>query len=553
MPATVETIDFDLVFKQITDRLKQDEVRRLATPQTRIWNGNWVLVGEVYREISASFEQVENDNATGTVELPATYYLAKWLTQTDARAGAKNVFITVDYRGTRWSGTLTQLDYSKDAQGNRTVIATFVHDISHLDWIIAFANPFLPPELQFPKTFLMFGQAIFAVKMAMLLNLWRLEDSVWSIPDNPLDVAGWIDELTGMSNWSQAVMPWDSSKDSSQLCLITSRFKSMKDATKRAMTDGQLTWVPRRYLDGDDPPWEGANLKHGCLVWDVVDNSGWDTETSFGGNLFTGLIRAVTTISDDGITQGVDVIDDPAFPEEYSTPGYKGTLPNAPGLIIRDGDRTAITSGTFTWKPATAVGFVTGGHSMPGVNEAISAAINMAGDLTASAIGIPPIGGTVDAVLKPLYTDTILAFQKFKLLARAEDLGWSHFHEAWCEGGDRSYTLAALIALRTQMWKTREQISHTIEITDGYEGVHVGAAPYGNLGIGTRLGVTVKGFGTPGQVWVDRVSKLTLGWARDTTPGFKIQLGSREQTDPILKGFEMIKDLFGVTQDLGVL
>ncbi|WP_253805069.1 hypothetical protein [Nocardia sp. FDAARGOS_372] len=148
------------------------------------------------------------------------------------------------------------------------------------------------------------------------------------------------------------------------------------------------------------------------------------------------------------MTEGVDIIDDPTFPPEYSIPGGRARS-SGTGIILRDGERTGIQSHSFHWKPATATEFVTGGHSMPGVNELISATINMVGDLVAAALFIPPVGGMADALLKPLYTDVFLAFMKWQDIGRAQKLGWSHYFETWCEGADRAYTLSALIALRT--------------------------------------------------------------------------------------------------------
>lgn len=486
----------------------------------------------------------------------------------------------------------------------------------------------------------------------------------------------------------------------------------MHDVSKRIAADAQLTWEPRRYLDGDDPPWPGADLRHGCLVWDLVDNSGWDTETSFGGNLFTGLIRAFTTIGGDGISEGTTVISDPTFPPEYSQPGWKGTLPKAPGIILRDGERTGIQSNSFHWKPATDTEFVTGGHSMPGVNEAISAAVNMLGDLIAAALFVPPIGGMVDALLKPLYcvagdtqidgpdgkeridalaargdpfrvwsltpqgervaatadyafkkgraelfrytlgngrkltatahhrwlnrtgwaeaaktplgtdiatvndrrdavadetpardlrdsawtaveggraveysplvsiesvgvqdfydmhvpgwvnyagdgiwnhnTDVFLAFMKWQDIPRANRLGWSHYQETWCDGADRAYTLSALIALRTGMWRTREQTTHSVTVADGVENLRVGQRGKGNAYIGTRIGTTVQDWGVPGRVYVDRITELTLWWDRKTTPHWDIVVGHREPEDPMMQILEMIQEISSIARDLGV-
>jgi len=349
------------------------------------------------------------------------------------------------------------------------------------------------------------------------------------------------------------VKPSPIEEDNSQLAVVHSRFKYMFDVQKRVTADGQYTWVPRRYLEGDEPPWEGADLRHGTLVWDLVDNSGWATETSFGGNLFTGLTRAVTSIASDGLTQGIDIIDDPTFPAEYGEPGWVGTFPSAPGIILRDGDHTGIQSNSFHWKPATDTEFVTGGHSAPGINEAISAAINMIGDLIAAAVFIPPVGGAADAVLKPLYTDVFGAFMKWQDIPRANDLGWSHYQEAWCEGADRAYTLSALIALRTGMWRTREQTTHSVTVVDGLEGLLVGERGKGNAWLGTRIGTTVKDWGKPGKVYVDRITELTLWWDRKTTPHWDLVIGHREPEDPIQKAMEMIQEISSIARELGVL
>lgn len=548
---SVDTIDFDAVYRDIVDRLHTEDTRRQHKPLVRLWDGDWNLRGEVHNEIEASFTVIANETGTGTLVLPASYYLATWMTDADAREGQKNVFVTVDYKGTRWSGCLDELTQDKDDDGHRTVTAIFKHDFEHLKNIVAYSNPFLPPEVQFPRLWIMFGPARWALKLTLLVNIMRLEASLWALPDDPLDVDNWFN--FDQSTWSQVVSPLSFADDPSVFAVVHSRFKNMHEVSKNIVEDAQLTWEPRRYLDGDPPPWPGANLRHGALVWDLVDHSGWDSETSFFGNIFTGLVRAVTMIGEDGITEGINYIDDPAFPDQYSQPGWLGTLPQAPGIILRDGARTGVQTSKFTWQPATAVGVVTGGHSMPGVNELISAGVQMAGDLVAMAIGLPPVGGAADAVLEPLYTDTVLAFMKWKDLGRSHDLGWSHFHESWGEGGDRAYTLSALVTLRTGLWKTRERTSHTLTVADGTEGLRVGENGRGNCYIGTRIGTTVKDWGEPGRVYVDRVSELTLSYSRTDTPAFDITIGERSDEDPIVKGLEMIQDIFGIAQELGVL
>src|SRR5690606_4400667 len=136
---------------------------------------------------------------------------------------------------------------------------------------------------------------------------------------------------------------------------------------------------------------------------------------SFFGDIFNGLVHGVTDIlvgtDEDGnpvMGDSITTLPDPNVPPEYKQPGFKGTLPVMPGIIFREGEHTAIQSSEFSYKPPTDVGIVSGGHSMPGVNELIKAAVVMAGDLTAMIPGVPPMGGVADAILAPLYTDTIL-------------------------------------------------------------------------------------------------------------------------------------------------
>lgn len=363
--------------------------------------------------------------------------------------------------------------------------------------------------------------------------------------------AGWLD--LDQSNWQQVVAPTAIGEDTSQNAIIHSRFKYMYDVQKSVAADAQITWLPRRYLEGDPPPWPGANLRHGTLVWDLVDSSNWDIETSFGGDVFNGLDRARTIINSDGFNAGEETILDPTFPPEYSQPGYKGTISRAPGIILRDGDRTGIKSSKFKWRAATDVGFVAGGHSAYGVNEAISAAVNMAGDLVAAALFIPPIGGAVDAILKPLYTDTLFAYMKHHDRDRAARAGWSHLHETLCDGADRGYTLSALLALRAGWWRTREQTTHQITVVDGYEGLRIGQNGHGNAYLGTRIGTTTKDYGQAGVIYVDRITEITISWDRNSTPLFALVVGHREEEDPIVKGLEMIKEVAALARELGML
>ncbi len=543
----METIDFDYEYSAIAERLEANRIRRLRPPQVRLWDGDWILRGQVAHMYSGSFQEIDSETGVGKIEMPLDYYLSRWIIDHEGRP-TKNVHVTVDKDGVRWSGRMDSYEIEKTSEGNTLVRVLFKHDYEELKHIICWSNPFLLAEVQFPRLWLLFGPAKWALKFTLLANIMRLESSLWMLPDDPLDPEQWFN--FDQSTWSMVVKPLRIADDNSPFAVVHSRFKDFHTVAKRLLADGQLTPTFRRYLDGDEPPWPGAQLRHGCLVIDIEDKSGWTTETSFGGNFFTGLVRAVTNIASDGLTEGVDIIEDPGFPDEYYQPGWKGTLPSAPAIVYRETKRNGIVSSGFIGRPATDVQVVTGGHSMMGVNEVISASIQMAGDLIAAMVGIPPVGGAADAILKPLYTDTILAWMAWKSPARAQQLGWSHYHEGLASASDSAYTLSALITLRAKLWATREQFAHRLQIADGAPWL-VGQRGKGHFYVGDRIGSTVAG--TPkGKIYVDRVSEASLSWSREQHPIWSITLGYREPEDPVTQSMEMIQELFGIAHELGV-
>lgn len=150
-------------------------------------------------------------------------------------------------------------------------------------------------------------------------------------------------------------------------------------------------------------------------------------------------------------------------------------------------------------------------------------------------------------------TDVFMAFMKWQDIGRAQNLGWQHYFETFCDGSDRAYTLSALIALRTGMWRTREQTTHTVTVADGVEGLYIGQNGFGNAWLGTRIGTTVRDWGKPGRVYVDRVTELVLEWSRTKTPLWSLTIGVREPEDPVMKALEMLQEVMAAARDLGVL
>jgi hypothetical protein len=384
-------------------RRAKREKARLEPPLVRLWDGDYVLRGiaTAWRELE--FEFIDNDVGTASLKLPLDHYLAKWVMDHRGRL-KRNVHITIDKQGSRWAGRMDQYKVVREKEGDVYVEVLFKHDMEELKHILCWSNPFLRPEFQFPKLWIIFGPAKWCLLVTLFVNIMRLETSLWTLPDNPLDIAEWMGASFWPGNWRQIVKPFPLFGDNSNLTVVFSRFKSFYDVAKSVLDDAQLSMQCRRYLKDEDPhPFSDLMgeldngviedlftlipLRHGCLVWDIQDRSGWGTETAFGGSLLTGLLRAAVSISSDGTTEGVDVFTgDPTYPGQYYTPGMFGTNPRAPWVVFEEGRFTGVESSEFIYYEATDTSVVLGGKSMPGVNEAISTGINMAGDYLTSII-----------------------------------------------------------------------------------------------------------------------------------------------------------------------
>jgi len=594
--------DHQALWDKIAARRKWREEERLKPPRIRLWDGDFNLRGDCVGWRSVDYEFIENDTGVCTLQLSLSHYLAKWVMNFRGRA-KRNVIITIDKQGSRWSGMMDHFTVKKTKEGDVYLDIVFKHDYEQAKHIFCWANPFLRPEVQFPKLWILFGPAKWCLMMTLFVNLLRLETSLWSLPDNPLDPTEWMPISFYPGFWRNMVKPFHLVDDNSNLTLVFSRFKPFHDVAKKTLEDAQLTVTCRRYIKDEDPhpflehtDFWGVTidqlyglipLRNGCLVWDIVDNSGWGQGTAFGGSLLTGLIRAFINIADDGVTEGVDVFTgDPTFPDEYYTPWFLGTSPHSPWVVFEEGPLTGIQTSEFTYYEATDTSFLTGGHSMPGVNEAISAGVNMAGDFLTSilnsiigalqaagpfawapAIDLPPLGGIMDALAKILYEDTFLAFMQVPstrawaggqtlpvvgLDRVPTSLGDFHYYEGWGDGADRAFTLAAFMAIRAKIWSTRTHTAHKIQASDAAPYL-VGEKGYGHFWLGSRVGATVLGYPIPDTIFVERVSKIRYAWDKDGSKGWTFEIGYREPEDPALKALDWIRDINQAMGTLGIL
>jgi hypothetical protein len=186
---------------------------------------------------------------------------------------------------------------------------------------------------------------------------------------------------------------------------------------------------------------------------------------------------------------------------------------------------------------------------MPGVNEAISASIQAAGDILGSIFQIGSLGGTIDTLLKPLYEDTVLAWISVKSIERAQNSGWSRYHEYFQDGANKAYTIASLMVLRAGFWATKTTLSAQLKVIDGSPFL-IGDRGLGHWWVDDRLGFALED-DKSGRIWMDRCRKLELKRGEDGLEWLPTIGDPRMLEDPAQRAWGRIEDLVAGLKELG--
>lgn len=539
------------------------EAFRLIAPVIKLWDGNINLQYVVRCENDYDWLDVENDTGPGVIKIDADYEEAQWLWDIKGRRDRGetiDVLVTVDYVGRRWSGFADEIDMETNDLGQSIVTAGFASDYEQVKWRHLWATPSTSAGFQPFKVFMLGGPTDWALGTALKLNLARAHGRPSGM--------GWMDPLADGAadyrNWPIVLAPLDYETAASRgtvTGLVLSRFKTWHEAAEAMLDDADLTVRWRRYMPGDPLPWPGAQVSYGTLVIWFENNSGGLAPTATGSFL-TGvgqLVRIFVSSLVEGIGGGSLPIDNseqaivgiPAVPE-YQVPGYLGTEPKGPYVFYPAGS-PGVVSQSATIKIGRGHRLTGGGHSMPGVNSLISAAIQALGDALAAIplAPIPPLGGVADALLKPFYEDTILAFMTVYLVNRSAHLSHFSLYEMWVEGADQAYTLSATLVLREAVRATETKYSADMEIIDGAPW-YVGAKGYGHFDLGNRILVQTEG-DRSGRIEAPRVKSLRLTASPGKAPAIAIKLGSKDPVDAFGRVVKRIQKLASGLKAMGMI
>ncbi|MFY2788445.1 hypothetical protein [Rhodococcus sp. MALMAid1271] len=537
-------------------RHQEMEAIRAKDPLVRLFDGNRKLQHLIQNDDEFTFDDPDNDTGPGQITMDFEFEAAQYLHDMygrKQRGESINVLVVVDHCGGRWSGLLDRTEVVQDETGQSKLIAHFLSDYEQLKWKQLWSNPVLPAFIQAPRVFMLGGPARWVLLTALLLNLWRENLSLWHLPDDPLKISSWFSGLD-QYNWPVRVKPisfLDDLAAGTPMALLSSRWKTWHDAAQMILEDAELSVTWRRWFEGDELPWPGAVIKPGTLIIGIEDKSGVYEGTANGGTIFDGFTRIFRDVAED-LYEDTDYAATGAIPTiaDYRVPGRLLTNRRAP-YVFYPPDSPGVTHSSFIQSPAKGKQINTGGASMPGVNETISAAVQGIFDVIGNALQVGSIGGSVDAIAKMFYQDTVLAWISVKLYERAQSGGDFQLYEYFVDSGGKAYTLSSFMVIRAGRYATRTWFSCSMDIAD--------AAPYligdqgqGHFWKGDRVSTMIKGDRSR-RLHIDRVRRLTLSRKRGERAAYALAIGNdAAQEDPLVRLMARMERVKSEMKDLGV-
>lgn len=561
---TAPTVDWaaecEVIWAATEAAERADRQVRREDQVIRLWNGDWKLKHLITDFYSSDFNPIDNDTGTHELVLPWEDPAVQWAYDEQERLAdgdKQNIHVSCDYAGARICGRLDRLDIETDEWGRQKCRMTFLDDYENLKWYDVWSNPFLPAAFQFPRVFIVPGPLIWALKLTLFLQLLRENVPLlsWSMPDDPVSGAGWVN--LDQSTWEILVKPTSLNQDlnaGSIWGVVSSRWKNFHDMSLPMVEDAEYSWKLRRWFAGDEvEPWmvaAGITPRHGALIVDLVDKSGVFVGTSHGGTMFDGLARTIGDFTEDFMDSTFEAISDEEIPGNYYTIGNRRQEKERP-FVTYTPDMPGVKAMTYSYFPAKGVVINCGGHSMPGVNELISAGIQAIGDIVGNALLIGSIGGSIDTLLRPFYEDTVLAWMSVKVLSRSMKQGTGRYFEYFQSGADKAYTIQSMMVLRTGIWATRTRRANKMEITDGGPFL-IGDMGLGHFWLGDRVGGMIPG-DLRRRIYMDRVRSLSLSCTRGKRPQFEIVVGdNKADEDPWTAAWGRIEGILGAVKELGV-
>lgn len=550
-------------------RLVKDAESR-ARPLIRLWDKDMEFIGRIAGEKSVDVEQRLHDTGTGSIVVRGSDWINRFL-RTDVRAN-DDLNLTIDpYPNNRnwrwrWGGKVTAVRNVRTEAGLHELHFDVAENREHWKHLYFAATPFMPPEVQPIKAWVLPGNTRTIVSATAFINLARIFWPPLGIVDNFVNPGAWLKPLSDSSLWSPLNWPIQAQfvnplTDISRFSALASRWSPAHDTCDGMLKDAGCnvrvyTWLTE---DEDSPHPELAALigqdaarpGRNCLVIAVEDNSG---VVGLTGTAVDGAVNLVATTADDLISEllyefrDADAID----PRTNSpVPPYirdmLGTAPKLPSTVFRDSlAQSPIKSSEHAIFKSKAKSIIAGGKSPGWVNQLQTFGIkyglsqlqitNVVIDSPATASGLAPQGSGLEEVYQGQFDNMLLAFQRYTDPLReiaAGDMGYLEYFTQ--EGGGTAYTISSALTIRQGHWKTRPYQAFKVSIWN--------RRPYQvfyDFDLGTRALFEIDGL-----LYTDQFTVIRMHYDESTPKTFDVTIGTgSEQEDPMGQAVRTIQTMW---------
>jgi hypothetical protein len=565
-------------------------------PLFRLGDKNLSIVGELSGEMSAEFEELMVDSGTARYVVRYDNWMVDYIVNLTRVEEDLHLLIDRDPLNAndarkRWGGKIHTINIQRHEDGTSTVEMLAVSMREHAKRLLFAASPFLPPEVQLPKMWIMPGPIRTVLFMSMFVNLARLFVPGLSFLTNVFNPASWLNPLSTDSLFNVNPMEWpiqvafvNPVSDTSMWTVLGATWTDWHSATGDLLKDAGCMLRAYTYLVGDvwNPYEELSDLLglsqltqiansiakplRNCVVFRIEDKSGHRGPT---GTAFDGLLDVIgvnldnflsTTLID--ANTGLSLDGEPVFEDNGSNfpifSSLLGVAPEVPKVIWREGQFTGLIDATHTLHKGSPRTVMTGGRSPALVNElqtfAIRWGLSQLSDMINVAIGTMintafqmPMTPGLDNLYQGQLDNVLFAWERWTDPLRALWNGDLSYQEYFERGSSTAYTLSGILTLQSALWKTRAYQSFKAVVRNGH--------PH-TLTVDTELGDR-NAFEFDGVLYVDQIYGDKCAVDRKTGLKDTLTIGDdKDKADPqarLMRAVQSMYTMFGAFLGEGLI
>lgn len=389
--------------------------------------------------------------------------------------------VTMQVGSLRWNGRVDVAHDKMIESGEQTIECQLVGDLTILDRILVWPEPFLPIQVQ-PSAAIYIGPAITCLKTMVAENCLRLQLGLWELFNTlgslDLNWEAWFGTLLVQPNLSLTdIMQMITTPvcvtftnplfDTSPWVAFHGRMDTCWKLMEQQLKDNGLYASMDLWLPGEPQP-VGVlfPLQVATLVLNIRDYQGVTGPT---GTAFDGLLETGVNFEGSILGNVLAPFLDPKH--QYVPPGSNIIVAPALGVNFvppwvvfnADLDPSGLISYDFAHHHPLCWQIILGGRSPQWLNDFLNATLEWAVDMLMMTIGITGISNTI---LDGILDNTFLAFELFELFNTRLALGPYGFPEKFFPT-QSTYDIDTLFAAITAAWDVRGWPSCQFAFIDG--------------------------------------------------------------------------------------